>query len=338
MPVVSIIVPVYNAEKYLRKCLDSILNQTFSNFEILLVDDGSTDNSGTICDQYAEIDKRVKVSHQENKGVSVARNRALSDVQGAYVIFMDGDDYWTSKDCLKQLVDEAIKNDADIVRGEYIAVDPNGNTLFERPLNKRKKECAYRLISSVRYLNDVIQGEFFLVLSLIRYEKVADIRFNENQVFLEDMDFYLRLLLQPLKCVFIPIRFYAYRKHGASASSAGTVRLLSDSFQMCDRFAEYASLTEDKCLKDYLGKRSVMMYYWTLETLSGHYYTDKSILIKKLELRDLQRKTCQRLWDFKVFNRFLPFIILSPKNGVFWLHWKNKIKESIWGIIHHCKG
>ena len=341
IPQVSIIVPIYNTEKYLDKCIQSILCQTFVDFEVLLVNDGSTDNSGKICDEYVCKDNRIKVFHQRNRGVSAARNRGLSMVKGTYILFLDGDDYWMSEDCLKLLVDEAIKRNADIVRGEYIAVDPNGNTLSERPLNKRKKECAYHSISSVRYLNDVIQGDFFLVLSLIRYEKIANLKFNEGQVFLEDVDFYLRLLLQPLKCVFIPLRFYAYRKHNASASSAKSIRLLSDSFQMCNRFAEYICLTDDKCLKDYMGKRSVMMYYWTLKTLANDYYSDRIEYINKLDLTGLQQITCWRLRKFKVFNLCLPFIVLPPRYGVFLIHWENKIEKKIRTILRmivcHCK-
>lgn len=90
---ISVIVPIYNVEEYLPACIESILNQTYKDFEILLIDDGSTDNSGKICDKYAGKDKRCIVIHQQNKGLSGARNTGLDNVKGEYISFIDGDDY-----------------------------------------------------------------------------------------------------------------------------------------------------------------------------------------------------------------------------------------------------
>lgn len=92
MPAVSVIVPVYNVEKYLKRCVDSILNQTFTDFELILVDDGSTDSSSRICDEYAESDERVGVIHKENGGVSAARNTGIDAAQGEFIMFVDSDD------------------------------------------------------------------------------------------------------------------------------------------------------------------------------------------------------------------------------------------------------
>lgn len=104
MPVISVIVPVYNVEKVLYHCIDSILNQSFVDFEILLVNDGSTDNSGRICDKYAEKDTRVKVIHKQNGGVSSARNAGIEAAQGEYICFVDSDDYLESN-YLKELIE-----------------------------------------------------------------------------------------------------------------------------------------------------------------------------------------------------------------------------------------
>lgn len=113
MATISVIVPVYNAEKYLSRCVDSILKQTFSDFEIILVDDGSPDNSGKICDEYALKDKRVKVTHQENQGVSAARQKGLDIATGEYVIHADPDD-WVERDWLESLYDKALTSKADM--------------------------------------------------------------------------------------------------------------------------------------------------------------------------------------------------------------------------------
>ena len=92
-PKISIIIPVYNVSKYIDKCIESVLNQTYSDFELILVDDGSIDDSGIICDKYELIDHRVQVCHKKNEGVSVARNIGISMSQGKWVTFIDGDDF-----------------------------------------------------------------------------------------------------------------------------------------------------------------------------------------------------------------------------------------------------
>ena len=89
---VTIIIPIYNTERYLKRCLESVISQTYSNLEIILVDDGSTDNSGIICDNYAKKDTRIRVIHQRNSGVSIARNVAIDISQGEYIKFVDSDD------------------------------------------------------------------------------------------------------------------------------------------------------------------------------------------------------------------------------------------------------
>ena len=117
-PTVSIIVPVYNAQRTLRRCIDSVLNQTFSDFELLLVDDGSKDESGEICDSYALRDERVKVFHIENSGVSAARNVALDRARGEYLQFLDSDD-WITADATQQFVRAARKYDCDMVISDF---------------------------------------------------------------------------------------------------------------------------------------------------------------------------------------------------------------------------
>ena len=93
VPEISIIVPVYKVEEYLSQCIDSILVQTFTNFELLLVDDGSPDRCGEMCEEYAQKDERIRVFHQENAGVSTARNKGLAEAYGKYIVFVDSDDY-----------------------------------------------------------------------------------------------------------------------------------------------------------------------------------------------------------------------------------------------------
>src|SRR5690554_7275643 len=116
---ISVIIPVYNSEKYLHKCIDSVLAQSYTNFELILVNDGSTDGSGKICDEYAEKDERVRVFHKDNGGVSSARNIGLKNSSGDYIIHADSDDLMLSG-ALESLYYEAKQSNSDIVIGNYI--------------------------------------------------------------------------------------------------------------------------------------------------------------------------------------------------------------------------
>ena len=135
---ISVIIPVYNVEEYLRECIDSVLNQTFSDFEVILVNDGSTDSSGEICDEYVEKDERVTVIHQKNGGLSVARNIGLSEANGKYVYFLDSDDY-ISENALKTLLDIAENDNSDIVFFDAVSfADTEDFTVSQNYIRKNK--------------------------------------------------------------------------------------------------------------------------------------------------------------------------------------------------------
>ena len=126
MPLISVIVPVYKVEKYLHSCIDSVLAQTFTDFELWLVDDGSPDACPEICDEYEHSDSRVKVIHKANGGLSSARNAALDRVTGNYICFVDSDDYITP-DALETLYCALVETDADVAVGNMMSVDEGGN-------------------------------------------------------------------------------------------------------------------------------------------------------------------------------------------------------------------
>ena len=123
---ISVIIPVYNVEEYLHECIDSVLNQTYQNFEIILVDDGSTDSSGTICDEYVDKDDRVSVVHQKNTGPSKTRNIGLENATGKYIYFLDSDDY-IEKNTLELLINTAESNDADLVFFDALSFADDGS-------------------------------------------------------------------------------------------------------------------------------------------------------------------------------------------------------------------
>ena len=126
-PKISIIVPVYNGEKYLEKCVDSIIHQTERDIEVILVDNGSLDLSGEMCDAFAEKDNRIKVIHQPNNGVSFARNTGIENAKGDYIGFVDADD-WIDIDMYDSLLKEASRSEADVVMCDATTVYSNGET------------------------------------------------------------------------------------------------------------------------------------------------------------------------------------------------------------------
>lgn len=126
---VSIVVPVYNVEKYINRCIESIINQTYKNIEIILVDDGSTDSSGEICDKYSEKDSRIKVIHKQNGGLSDARNSGIDIATGDYLLFVDSDDY-IDINLIKNMQQYMDKN-IDLIKFKMIAVDETGKELYK---------------------------------------------------------------------------------------------------------------------------------------------------------------------------------------------------------------
>ena len=131
-PLISVIIPVYNVEKYLRQCLDSVAGQTYDNLEVICIDDGSTDSSGAILDEYGTKDQRFKIVHQENRGLSAARNKGLEFVKGDYISFIDSDD-WIKPDFYQKLQDAAVCSNADVIQCGYIIWGGDHNKVKETP-------------------------------------------------------------------------------------------------------------------------------------------------------------------------------------------------------------
>ena len=169
-PKISIIVPVYKVEKHLNRCVNSIINQTYKNLEIILINDGSPDNCSTICDHYAETDSRVIVIHQENKGLSGARNSGIKMASGDYIGFVDSDD-WIEFDMYKTMLNAFEKYDVDIVEcGIAVRYEPNytidrsGSIIFEDRLQALKRIIKNQNFSVCRrlYRKNTLKGFFFV--------------------------------------------------------------------------------------------------------------------------------------------------------------------------------
>lgn len=193
VPKISVIVPVYKAEAYLHRCVDSILAQTFQNFEVLLIDDGSPDNSGKICDEYAKKDSRVRVFHKENGGVCSARNVGLDNATGEYIAFVDSDD-WVDDNFLEIF----LMDKADIVvQGLYATNWPGKEKNVEyyvgiEEFNVSKCNVSYFLDSLFDSLNIG-----FVVLRLFKRSIIEanQIRFNIDYKVMEDEEFIMHYLI-----------------------------------------------------------------------------------------------------------------------------------------------
>lgn len=325
-PKISVIVPVYRAERFLRRCIDSILSQTLADFELLLVDDGSPDRSGAICDEYADRDKRIRVIHKPNTGVSDARNRALDLASGEYVIFMDADDYWMTDTALEQLHEAAGPRRLDIVRGEYTAVDEAGQEIFSRPVSPRRMQYANQVAGSYEFLEYAVHGEFFLPLALIRRDLIGEIRFESGRIFLEDMQFLSRLMVRPLRCMYRPdIRFYAYRKNTQSVSNRINPQKLRDSFGMSDFFHDLSHLANDPLVKKYFQSMSLCIYCSTLETLAvDDYYPERASLMIDLQVHDRWKRLQSWVKEYKLRNPIMS-CRLSPDLSLHLMRLKYKL-------------
>ena len=324
-PKISVIIPVYNAESTLRRCMDSVLAQTVTDFECLLIDDGSTDKSGEICDEYAAGDSRIRVFHKENGGPSAARNLGLNQAIGQYVIFQDADDYLIDNEAYLKLITYAVQNDLDILRFEYSIVDKDGNLKIRKSLDK--KAHLYGIVFSPAVLvHEAFCGEWFTVLCIIKRTIIGNIRFNLHMTFLEDMDFYARLLASAnLRCGYMPEIFYAYCQTDNSLSKSGSDTNFTCSFALCDVFAELAYVATDQDLSEIYRYNSVMMYYWTLCSVSDVHYSHRIEIIRKYGIKDIHRRTLRRLNKVRGIGKYLLFIIPSPTIALSLLRLKTRI-------------
>ena len=212
-PLLSVIVPVYNTEKYLRRCIDSILSQTFTDFELLLIDDGSTDASPAICDEYVNADSRVRVFHKPNGGVSSARNLGLDNANGEWVTFIDSDDYVTPS--LLEDYASRFSTNADLYIQGYI--DVNGGNLHKMFKNEFLvfDDC-FKESESLR--KRVLYSYTFNKLFRIDYIRRHNIRFDSTITMIEDTIFVFQYLTHIKSVCHIHAANYFYEVNETSAT------------------------------------------------------------------------------------------------------------------------
>lgn len=210
MPKISIVVPVYKAEAYLPKCLDSILEQRYSDWECLLIDDGSPDNSGTICDEYVKNDSRFKAFHKNNAGVSAARNYGLEKSCGEWTVFVDSDD-WLDKTCFQECIAIIDKYNVDIVQFGYRKVKFSGEVISEHVY--RSCYCETSEYAQVRHKNVCVGGSF-IKSDIIRNNHI---RFREGVKYAEDQMFIMNCMKFSKNIMYHSEIYYNYHINYQSA-------------------------------------------------------------------------------------------------------------------------
>lgn len=253
---ISVIVPVFNVDKYLDRCIESIVQQTYQNLEIILIDDGSTDNSGIICDSWALRDQRIVVKHIMNSGVSVARNTALDMIHGEYVAFVDADD-WIDLDMYELMVKAIQESKADICAGGYIlstreqgvCPDPYKYKIYSR------NEVILKVFASHRNIEigwEVCDKLFSAAL----FKKC---RFKSGTVIAEDKLIFWQLMKRTNKVCHIALHKYHYFMREGSAVHKITLKHIQDDVAVAE-FIYKDSLNEDESIRETVQLR----YYMTI--------------------------------------------------------------------------
>lgn len=228
MVCISIIVPIYNSELYLHKCIDSILNQSFHDWELLLVNDGSIDNSQLICEEYSKSDSRIRVFNKENGGVSSARNIGLKNISGEWVMFVDADD-WLANECLELCLKEVRENDLDAVQFSHTIVYSDGSEV--------KK---YKTPTPILHPNQYVENGVFNVCAgggLYKASIIIEnsLNFPDHLKLGEDQIFVLNFMRNALRIRFLdkPMYYYYQNDNSAVHNQKGT-----DLIKSCESLVE----------------------------------------------------------------------------------------------------
>lgn len=226
-PEISVIIPIYNCEKYLKECLDSVVNQTFRDIEVICINDGSTDDTLRILRNYAEADKRIKIINQKNKGVSSARNAGLDKAKGEYIYFMDADDY-LELDALNELHRLIIEKSCDLIifktfnfieeTGEYDYIDYH-------EMKELSSIVANKCFSNSDFLIEMLDVDVTVYTKFFKRKIVSDIRFVEGLIF-EDNLFAVELILNAQKIYFHDKHLYHRRKRKDSLSEINSDKFM----------------------------------------------------------------------------------------------------------------
>lgn len=302
-PEISIILPVYNVEEYLDECIQSILNQTFKNYELIIINDGSTDDSGKICDGYAIKDKRIKVIHKENGGISSARNVGIKQSSGNFIVFIDSDDY-IEANMLECLYEYITKYNTDMVICDFVYKCENNiinNEVNENKIKIYNSREAQAELYGNKYLNFAVAWS-----KIYRKSLFNDLYFDENRIH-EDEFIAHKILNKCNKIIFIPNKLYVYRiRNNSITNSKYSLKRFDRVYAIEDRLKFYRELNLSELIPivdcDYV-----------------YLFFTEYVKCKK-ELKNVEKE----LSDFKKdFKNTLRLILKSPIHSIdkkiFWI-------------------
>lgn len=304
---ISIIVPIYNSEKYLEKCIESVLKQEYECYELILIDDGSTDQSGIICDQYAKKDNRIKVIHKNNSGVSDSRNIGIKRATGKYILFLDSDD-WIEGNSLDKIYEAINEKELDILIFGYREIYENKNT---SKINSYFNSNDDRFEDVILNISSNIKG--FLFNKLIR-KSCIEYYFNESIYVKEDLYFLLQNRENFKRFDIIPDIIYNYRIRDTSVSHVNIKNVKHISELEVDKYivekvqSKYSYdykllfIEEYFCLLFYLGKEDKKYLKKIYENIQQQYYNEV------MKFKNINRKIKIKLFikkEFQILYRFL---------------------------------
>ena len=300
---ISVIVPVYNIEKYLKRCIDSIIVQTYKNLEIILVDDGSTDESGVICDKYKDLDNRIKVIHKKNEGAAIARNIGIECAEGEYVAFVDSDDYIHPK-MFELLHTTLVRNKADI------SVCDISDVPFDLESEQGVEE-EHIITGKKSYFNEIAhQNLLYIVIwnKLYKKELFKNIKFPEGRKY-EDLWFSAIFFSNVKRAVFINNKlYYYYQRENSLSKEKISMKLITDQIEAMENTCKV--MKENGCYDSQkeMGRHvsnTIIDYYKNID----HYFPDCKSKAKKI-LRNLfkrEMKLNENVFSYKqlVYKVFL---------------------------------
>lgn len=350
---VSFIVPVYNVEQYLRKCVESLIKQDYSDYEIILVDDGSTDGSGAICDEYTSpsfvqsLTRSIviKVIHQENRGLSAARNAGLKAARGEYVCFVDSDDYW-EENVMGGLMAQVEREKLDVLRFDYQNVRIKNEGV--RELENEREYEVFEPNKTSRYVdtkNEVVDGETYLntrmgyacyavmfiinrslLIKELESESVSELEgdclFREG-IHYEDVDWLPRMMLRAKRVNSTTTTVYNYLvRQGSITKTQGDKtkirKNLEDSLLIIDKYRQYREQCPE-CV--WLYNMQSGLSAGVLTTVAREFYSERKDYIKRL--RDMNVFPLRIADQGRTYKRRARLINISPRLAVELLHWKN---------------
>ena len=324
-PVVSVIIPIYNIEQYVTKCVESVLNQSVSGMQIILVDDGSTDASGKICDSFAESNSEIVTIHKKNGGLSSARNAGLDSATGEYISFIDGDDQIEST-MLEKMIDAINTYNSDMAVCGYKDYDLNGRCV---------EHCR---ASDVKALNQEDSLMYFFTMQIsqsvcdkvFKRELFDDLRFMENTIS-EDIEVLPRLLLKCEKIIIVPYSFYHYIHR---RNSITTTEISKQGFSVLNRTRFNVELIHKVC--PHVEKAAYAFDFEYEFSIMFQIYDAGFQNEYKYEIKDITKYIRQNFKNY-FFNKYVNiywriysiFIIL----GIFDIYYKcYRMKRKIGGI------